>query len=724
MQSISGNPPTFLNRDAAFPLALGAESDCADELQSTTFRKKPTVLIVDDENITRLRLSHLLQSLECNCLTGSNGREALQIVASNEVDLILLDIQMPELDGFRTLRLLRQLYEGSQVPIIMMTSSDDREQVFEAFESGANDYIQKPIDQRIASARIKNQLALSRTQRELQESRERYALAARGTNDGMWDWNLLTSELYLSPRWRSMVGRTEATWNPQGSEWMQLIHHEDRKRVLTELEAHLCGDTSKFETELRMEDGKHSYRWMLCRGLAVRDNAGIAHRIAGSLTDITEGKVADALTGLPNRTLFTERLGRCVEQFSKRPSWQFAVIYMDMDDFKMINDHFGHEVGDQFLVMVAERLESALRKSDSMVARLGGDEFAVLVQGIRKQDDIVAVANRIHEMVSQPFPIADREIITRASMGIAFGDKDENDQPLSADTVLSHADISMYEAKKQDAKPYCIFRPDLVVENAARIELSTDLRYAIEREQLHLVYQPIVSIESGCTVGFESLLRWTHPIHGPIGPGKFIAVAESNGLIIELGRWVLENACRQAAIWSREKNRDIAISVNASIRQLAFSGFEKHVNESVDQAGLNPTCLKLEVTESLMMQNPTLTIEMLQNLRKSGITIGIDDFGTGYSSLAYLHQMPLDVLKIDRSFVCRIHEDPKHLAIIRSIVALANSLGLKTIAEGVETLEQAHQLRQVGCDMLQGFYFSKPLVRDEALALLDQKWSI
>lgn len=724
MQSISGNSPSFLDREAAIPLALGAEPACADVSQITSSGKKPTVLIVDDENITRLRLQHLLQAMDCNCLVGENGREALQIVAANEVDLVLLDIQMPELDGFRTLRLLRQLYESSHLPVVMMTSCEDREQVFEAFESGANDYVHKPIDQVVASARIKNQLALSKAQRDLKESRERYALAARGTNDGMWDWNLLTGDLYLSPRWRSMVGRADPTWKPSGSEWMQLIHHEDRKRVLSELEAHLCGDTSKFETELRMEDGQHSYRWMLCRGLAVRDGAGIAHRIAGSLTDITEGKVADALTGLPNRTLFIERLCRCVEQFGKRPSSQFAVIYMDMDDFKMINDHFGHEVGDQFLIMVAERLESALRKSDSMVARLGGDEFAVLVQGIRKQDEIIAVANRIHEMVSQPFPIADREIVTRASMGIAFGDKDENEVALSADTVLSHADISMYEAKKQDSLPYCIFRPDLVIENATRIELSTDLRYAIERDQMHLVYQPIVCIAEGRTVGFEALLRWTHPIHGAIGPAKFIAVAESNGLIIELGRWVLEKACRQAAIWGQEKGRDIAISVNASIRQLAFPGFEEQVNASVQQANLNPNCLKLEVTESLMMQNPTLTIEMLQSLRNSGITIGIDDFGTGYSSLAYLHQMPLDVLKIDRSFVRRIHEDPKHLAIIRSIVALAQSLGLKTIAEGVETLEQANQLREVGCDMLQGYYFSEPLVREDVLQLLDKKWSI
>ena len=721
MQSTSGETASTLSHDA---FALGPNTSVVDSALTGATRIKPTVLIVDDEQVTRLRLQHLLRAIDCECLIGKNGREALEIVSAHDVDLILLDIQMPELDGFKTLRLLRQLYDCSRVPIIMMTATECREQIVEVFESGANDYIQKPIDDVVVSARIKNQLILCRAQRELKESRERYALAAKGTNDGLWDWNLLTGELYLSPRWRTMVGRDSQDWMPSGAEWMQLIHHEDRKRVGHELEAHLCGETSKFETELRMEDGKHSYRWMLCRGLAVRDTDGLAYRIAGSLTDITEGKVADALTGLPNRTLFIERLCRCVEQFERRPSWQFAVIYMDMDDFKLINDHFGHEVGDQFLIMVAERLESALRKSDSMVARLGGDEFAVLVQGIRKRDEIVSIAMRIHELVSQPFPIADREIVTRASMGIAFGSKDADGNPLPGDTLLSHADISMYEAKKQDSQPYCIFRPDLVAENATRIELATDLRYAIEREELHLEYQPIISLDSRQTVGFEGLLRWTHPVHGAVSPAKFIGVAESNGLIIELGRWVLERACLQAAEWGKSTEREIVISVNASIRQLAFSGFENHVCDAVEQANLNPRCLKLEVTESLMMQNPALTIEMLNNLRRSGITIGIDDFGTGYSSLAYLHQMPLDVLKIDRSFVSRMLDAPKHLAIIRSIVALAKSLGLKTIAEGVETIEQAEQLRESGCDMLQGFYFSKPLPKEEAIKLVDRTWDL
>jgi diguanylate cyclase (GGDEF)-like protein/PAS domain S-box-containing protein len=680
-----------------------------------------TILVVDDEPVTRLRLKHILSGVGYQVLEASDGRQALRVMASTPIDLVLMDICMPVLDGFRTLRLCRQMYSLAELPVVMMTASEQRDQVLKAFEDGASDYVSKPIDGQVAVARIRNQLLAKKAQRQLRESEERYALAARGTNDGMWDWNLATGELYLSPRWRSMVGVDSPDFKPQGSEWMELIHFEDRKRVIKDLESHLIGETSLFETELRMCDADTGYRWMLCRGLAVRDSSGIACRIAGSLTDITEGKVADGLTGLPNRILLRDRIQRCVEQLTRRSKPCFALIYMDVDDFKLINDNLGHDAGDEFLVAIARRLETTLRKSDAVIARLGGDEFAVLLENVHGINEAIEVANRMHEKLHQPFAVAEREILTRASMGIVLATAAESER-MTAEMLLSRADAAMYEAKKQTDSPYCVFREEMMRENAMRLELGGELRNAILRDELSLYYQPIVGIGERAIVGFEALLRWHHPVHGNIPPSDFILIAEANGLIVEIGAWVLEQACRQANQWRIEYQRDLMVSVNVSIRQLACHDFADLVGKTLAKTELPPRLLKLEVTESLLMQDPENTIELLNQLRASGVTIGIDDFGTGYSSLSYLHQMPLDILKIDQSFVSRMHESGKHLSIICSIIALAKSLDLRVIAEGVETESQLLQLHEVGCNMMQGYYFARPQPAPLACEFITKAW--
>lgn len=682
--------------------------------------KQSQILVVDDEKITRMRLCRLLSKHGYNVLDASGGREALRILQTKSVDLVVLDIFMPEMDGFRTIRMLRLMYDRSELPVVMMTSCEGREQVVAAFDSGCNDYIGKPIDEQVAVARIKNQLLVKEALLRVRESEERYALATRGTNDGMWDWNLVTGELYLSQRWLTMVNMESANWQPKGADWMELIHHEDKKRVLSDLESHLSGQTRHFESELRMRDGDDRYRWMLCRGLAVRDKSGQACRIAGSLTDITEGKVADALTGLPNRILFRDRVARCVEQFERYPQKMFAVIYMDVDDFKLINDHYGHDAGDEFLVSLAQRLESSLRKSDAVLARLGGDEFAILIENITSIEGAMRIAERLQEKMEAPFRIADREIFTRGSMGLAFSTA--GCDSLSAELLLRQADAAMYHAKRQSDTKICVFREQMHEENAIRLELGGDLRVAIEHDELSLHFQPIVSVEDRSTVGFEALVRWEHPVHGNVPPGKFIPIAESNGLIVEIGTWVLRQACRQAMHWKNSLHKDVLMSVNVSICQLTSQSFVDVVREVLNETGLPPQLLKLEVTESLLMQNPDNTIELLNQLRTTGITIGIDDFGTGYSSLAYLHQMPLDILKIDRSFVSRMHESEKHIAIIRSIVALANSLQLAIVAEGVETADQLKQLGELGAQMVQGYYFSPPKSAAEAECLIEQVW--
>lgn len=684
-----------------------------------------TILIVDDDHRARESLKALLKPDGYNILEASSGRECIEIVHRTAVDLVLLDIQMPDLDGFSTGRILRQMHDQNQLPIIMMTSIESGGQVTKAFEYGANDYVHKPVERVVVTARIKTQLALRETGKALRSSEERYALVSRGTNDGIWDWNLLTGELYLSARWRAMVGMEDPTWSPRGADWIDLVYYEDRKRVLSDLQAHLYGTASHFETELRMRDRNHNFRWMLCRGLAVKDKTGLAFRIAGSLTDITEGKVADSLTGLPNRTLFQDRINRRIEQMAGKKNETFAVIYADIDDFKMINDQFGHEAGDAFLISVARRFEGALRRSDAVIARLGGDEFGILLESVRNEEDAIKIAKRIHETLESPIVVAEREIQTRASMGIVLADyglQGAIEQKITAESLLAYADTAMYLAKSQRDSPYCLFKSKMIADSTMRLEMASELRHAVQREELSLNYQPIIDLRTASTVGYEALVRWQHPFHGNVPPNVFIPIAEAKGLIVEIGELVLRKACQQAMQWRTQANRDLIMSVNVSMRQLASKRFVQTVVDTLRETELPPHCLKLEVTESLLMQQPGESLSKLHELRQTGVMISIDDFGTGYSSLSYLHQMPLDVLKVDRSFVNGMFESGKHLAIIRAILALASSLQLKVIAEGVETIDQLQQLQVLGCEMVQGYYFSRPLPVKEAGELLQRVW--
>ncbi len=691
--------------------------------------KKPfRILIADDEKVTRMRLHRLLKDAGHDVITAKNGRETIEIIRSQvheEIDLVLTDVQMPVFDGLQSVRMLRQLYDRAELPIVVMTASENRDQVLKAFSAGANDYVIKPIDNDILKARLQNQLLIKKTQKALMESEERYSLAAQGTNDGIWDWNLINGELYLSPRWRKMVGVSPSA-SLVGNQWMELIHFEDRDRVMKVLESHLCGDSDHFETELRMKDSTRGFRWMLCRGLAFYDDGGTPCRIAGSLTDITSGKVADALTGLPNRVLFQDRVERAVEQLKRHTDRCFAVIYMDVDDFKLINDHMGHRVGDEFLVAVAKRIEAAIRKSDSFVARLGGDEFAVVVEAIDSAEDAIKVAQRIHSHLNVPFRVGDREILTRASMGIAVASQNvsfNESQQITAEQLVSQADAAMYLAKKQTSSAYCVFEPQMLNDNAMALEIGHELKMAIDRGELSIHYQPIVDIKKSTTLGFEALMRWHHPVHGNVPPTRFIPIAESNGLIVEIGEWILEQACRQVMKWSAELGVEVMVSVNVSIRQIVKDEFLPIVNRVLRETGLPPHLLRLEVTETVLIQNTEETIKLLVNLRNLGIKIGIDDFGTGYSSLAYLHKMPVDVLKIDRSFVNYVADSEKHMAIVRTIVTLAKSLNLQVVAEGIETAEQLDVLSSMGCQMGQGFFFAKPGPADEATKMISKSWS-
>ncbi len=670
-----------------------------------------TVLVVDDERLNRAILCKLLKQHGFDTAQASNGVEAIEAIRSQDFVLVLLDISMPEKDGFEVLHAIRVEDRELELPIIMVTANDESKEIVRAFESGANDYVTKPVDIGVTLARINMHLQFQQSRAALKKSEERYALVAEGTNDGVWDWDLQTGDVYYSQRWLSIFD-VEPDHDSTIDVWFSRIHPEDRPRVENEIESHRTQQTPCFEAEMRMRHRSGNFRWTLCRGLAVWGPDGNAIRMAGSLTDITEGKVADALTGLPNRVLFRERLDRCFLRKVRSPEFDFALLYLDLDNFKLVNDSLGHESGDRLLVAIARRLESSLRESESFVCRLGGDEFSILIEGVNSVEEPKQVADRIISSVSSPISLGGgREVFASVSVGVSFSKDDFKD----ADAMIQAADTAMYRAKEQGKSCYRIFDPAMRLDAKKRLNLENELRHAVERRGLHLHYQPIVDLNTSQISGFEALARWNHREFGVISPAEFVPVAEETGLIVELGKQVIQDACRQLAQWRQESPlfQTMGLSVNISSIQLRDQKLVDSILRILETAGLPPEVLRVEVTESCIMENPACGAATLSGLRAHGVKVAIDDFGTGYSSLAYIHQLAPDVVKIDRSFVDKINCSTDKATIVGAILAMAEGLSLDVVAEGIETHSQRDLLREMGCDFGQGFLFARPLTPDQ-----------
>ena len=549
----------------------------------------------------------------------------------------------------------------------------------------------------------------------LTASEERCAMLLRGASDGMWEWDLESNEMHFCSRWKAMLGVQESELSSCPDEWFNRVHPEDIERVQSEIMSHLLGISTQFQSEhrVRREDG--SYRWMLSRGLAVLDSNRLLYRMTGSLTDVTEQKHAekqllhnafhDALTGLPNRALFMDRLEHCLGETKKGEGYGFGVLFLDLDRFKVVNDSLGHQIGDQLLVATARRLESCLRPGD-IVARLGGDEFAIILDRVRHVTDATQAAERIRERLASPFNLSGHEVFVSASIGIALN-QTASEAP---DEILRNADTAMYRAKDQGRGCFELFDKGMHVRNAALSQLETGLRKALARDEFRVHYQPIISLETWRINGFEALLRWEHPEHGYISPLKFIPVAEESGLIIEIGQWVLREACQQLRVWQEQfpSEPPLSISVNLSGKQFSQPDLIDCISQILEETGLDAESLKIEITESAIIENIDAAAMMLKRIKALGVRLSLDDFGTGYSSLSYLHRFPIDTLKIDRSFVSRINL-PKNAEIVKTILTLAGNLGMDVVAEGVETREQVLQLTGLNCEYVQGYLLSKPI---------------
>jgi diguanylate cyclase (GGDEF)-like protein/PAS domain S-box-containing protein len=664
------------------------------------------VLVVEDNPLAFRVLEGLAPDMACAPVFtwARSYEEGLALLRGGGWDVCLMDHVLDRMTGLDLLRTLRA--ESIRIPTVMLTCVPSAALDVEAIRAGATDFLVKGefnadgLD-RVLRYAVERQRAADR----LHESEERYALAVLGANDGIWDWKIASRDLYFSPRCRELLALSEQEIPNDVEAWQQRVHPDDLPRLFADLKAHVRGHTALFESELRLRHRDGSWCWLLARGAAVRDREGRATRMAGSVTDITHGRARDHLTGLPNRTLLMDRLGRAFARRARDPAYEFAVVFLDLDRFNVVNEGLGHHAGDALLVEVARRMERCLRETDTL-ARMGGDEFTLLLDGVRNPEEAAHVARRLLDALEEPFEVVGRTVYAGASLGIALS----NAEYAGPHEILRDADTALSRAKAGGRGRHQVFSPGMHVRALGMLQLENELRRAVERDELRSFYQPIFSVRERRLVGFEALVRWVHPAQGLLSPDRFIPLAEETGLVQLVDDWMLRAVAAQLGAWRAQLPfaGDVTVNINASKRQLESPGFVQRVLDAIERNRLPRGALVLEITEGMVFESPERTSAVLGALREAGISVVMDDFGTGYSSLSYLHNLPLAGLKVDRSFVTRM-DGGSGAEAVRAIVALAHGLGLKVTAEGVESDAQMDQLDRLGCELAQGYHFSRPV---------------
>lgn len=674
-----------------------------------------TVLVIEDDEDDFVITRGLLAAQERTRFQvewAASYEDARQAITEGAHDVYLVDYRLGAHTG---LELVREAFdEEERPPVIVLTGQGDYEVDLEATLLGVTDYLLKDqLNAATLERSIRYAVSNHQALRELRQTQERYALAVRGANDGIWDWDLGAQHIYFAPRWKAMLGEPEHEVSDSPSEWLERVHPDDSEGLQAAIRRHLEGRSPHFESEHRMRHSDGTYRWVFSRGVAIRGQSGKATRMAGSMSDITDRKVAeqrlvhdalhDALTGLPNRALFLDRLTLSLRRAERHPEYRCAVLFLDLDRFKVVNDGFSHAVGDQLLVGIAGRLIGALRPGDT-VARLGGDEFTILLDDVGPIAEAEGVAARIQATLDEPFEIEGRDLVATASMGISISKPGSSPAEL-----MRNADIAMYDAKGQGKARTAVFNARMHNRAVGQLRLETELRRAVEEESLRVFYQPIVELSSGRVSAFEALARWPNDSR-TILPEEFIPVAEDIGLIGALGRLVLNTACTQLSEWRRRGvvDEEVTMSVNVSRVQLGEADLLADVTEALERAALPADALRLEITETTVMDDTKRMPIALDALEAMGVHPQIDDFGSGYASLTFLRNFPGDALKIDRSFIASLQEAAGSDEIVRATIELAHRLNLRVIAEGVERPAQLKVLRELGCEYGQGFLFAKP----------------
>ncbi len=693
----------------------------------------PKILIGDDDPLARLFVKNALEPAGMVVIEATGGKDVLAKFEGIGPDLVILDIMMPDMDGYLTCSRLRSLPRGKRIPILVLTGLDDANSIAQAYQHGATDFITKPVNATILCHHVRYMLRTNNVLHALIRSESRLELAQRIARIGNWDWNPKTNRFTMSNELCRLVGVRPQDFAGTFEAFLNLVHADDRPIVTGALQK-LVGQHTPCDIDHRivLPNGTDFIIHLQAEGVREEETDEIT--VIGTAQDITERKQAeraihqlayyDSLTGLANRVLFKDRLSNAIS-FAARHHQHLATLFIDLDRFKIINDTLGHTVGDLLLTHVAERLSDSVRQSDSVsrhadhepmhaLARLGGDEFTILLTSLPHPEDAGRVARRILESLAHPFSIDGHEIFISASIGISIFPSDGS----TVEALLKNADTAMYHAKEQGRNNCQFYSSGLNAAAAERLDLENELRRALEREEFVVFYQPKLNIHSRKILGAEALVRWKHPKRGLVPPGVFLNAAIDTGLIRSMDEWVLREACRQVKAWEQAGLPAITISANVSNSLFHGRTLPSTVADALRDSGLNPSQLELELTESIAMRDVEASVTMLEGLRTMGVRLSIDDFGTGYSSLSYLQRFPLSRLKIDQSFVRDLLTNENNVKITRAIIAMAHSLNLSVLAEGVETEGQLARLREEGCDEVQGYLFSRPVCAEDFEKLL------
>ena len=695
------------------------------------------ILIVDDDAGGRRLTRATLKKAGFEVSEAEDGLQALNAMRAALPDIVLMDVSMPVMDGFTACAELRNLPGGARIPVVMMTGLDDVQSIERAFEAGATDFITKPINWPILAHRVRYMLRASTAINRLNESQRRLSNAQRIGEMGDWVWDVQRNRIVPSDQAWRIFGHTAAEPPLDRESYLRMMHPDDTERVRKAFERSVeNGDAFAIEHRVVQASGatRHLHQQV---EVIERDASGRALQLAGAVHDITRRKDTeeqirrlayfDTLTGLPNRLLFTEQLHKALAD-AKREGQQVAIMFVDLDHFKRVNDTLGHGAGDELLRVVSARLAHSVRPLDvigrdasqregNSIARLGGDEFIIMLSELHGATDAAAVARRLVAALTEPVVIQCTELYISASVGIAMYPYDGVD----IDTLLMNADTAMYRAKEAGRGGFQFYDRSMNARALERLVMEAMLRRALERNEFVLHYQPRISLETGCIVGAEALIRWQHPERGLVSPREFITLAEETSLVIPIGDWALAEVCRQSAAWQAQGVTPVPVAVNLASTHLRERNLPDLVTRVLQNNNLAPRLLEIEVTESILMADPELSVETARRLKEIGVHLSIDDFGTGYSSLSYLKKLPISALKIDQSFVRDLATDPDDAAIISAIIAMAHSLKLKVVAEGVETEAQRAFLKEHGCDEFQGYLISRPVEAKEFALLLERQ---